>query len=74
MSNILWFVGGIILGGMLGYCWRLIFSGRGILHIDTHSAEKDLYNFELFTPLKNLPSKKWMLLRVDSNADLNPRK
>lgn len=74
MGNVTCFIGGIVLGAMLGYCWRLIFSGCGKLHIDTHSEEKDLYKFELFTPLEKLPMKKWMILRIDPNADLSPRK
>lgn len=57
------------LGVLLGIS-ATQYNGDGILHIDESDAEKDIYRFEVHTPLDEMKSKASVTLKVNPNAKL----
>ena len=47
------------------------YKGDGTLLIDTSNPEKDIYRYDVSTPLEELPQRKKIVLTVDGNADLS---
>ena len=45
---------------------------NGILHINTYDSNKDVYSFELFTPLNEIPRRKFLVFKVkiDEETDV----
>lgn len=47
------------------------YKGDGVLRIDTSDPNKDVYRFDVQTPLEELPNRKRVTLTIDGNADLS---
>lgn len=47
------------------------YKGDGTLLIDTSNPEKDIYRYEVDTPLEDLPQRKKIVLTVDGHAILS---
>ena len=43
----------------------------GVLKIDHSDPEKDVYRFELGNALEDLHKRKYIVLKIDNNADLS---
>lgn len=65
------FVLGMFIGVPLG---RLLFNRKfaGVLRIDRHNPEKDVYKIEI-EDLDQLSSVKQIILKVDNDADLSQK-
>lgn len=69
MYSLLFMLGGAIIGIVLEFAIQAI-NTQGVIRIDRHSSEKDIYRLEL-DELDNLHKRKKVVLKVDPNADLS---
>ena len=65
----LMFIFGLIAGLFLAALYALRFP-TGTIRIDLRNPEKELYRFE-FDDLDILPKSKYLILKVDTNANLS---
>lgn len=70
--NMLLFLSGVFAGLVIGSLIYMFKRTSGILRIDHSSPEKDLYRFEIDN-LDNLSKKKYIILKIDNNADLSQK-
>lgn len=68
--SILIFAIGLLVGILLNELVRHLQKAYGTLRIDHTDPEKDTYRFEIDN-LDDLSKKKFILLKVDNNADLS---
>ena len=67
----IYFFCGLIVGVIVSIiCIRI--SKAGILRIDHFSSEKDIYRFEI-SNLDSLSDKKYIILKLDNDADLSQK-
>lgn len=71
MEFILLFVLGLLVGVILK---STFVTTSGVLLIDQHNPEKDVYRFEFTESLDKIPKKKIVHLKVDAKADLSQDK
>lgn len=57
------------LGVLLGIS-ATRYNGDGVLRIDTSNESKDIYRFEVHTPLDEMKTKGSVTLKVDPNAKI----
>lgn len=66
---------GILIGLFVGMLLTVIAyyakTSFGTLRIDRQNPEKDIYRFDIEGDIINLPKKKRIIMKVDSNADLS---
>lgn len=66
---------GILIGVVAGVLTTVVVystkTAFGTLLIDRQNPEKDIYRFDIDGDIVNLPKKKRIIMRVDSNADLS---
>lgn len=65
------FIAGIVIG-MLAAAFATLRMRAGVLMIDKTNPEKDIYRLEI-DDLDNVSSKDFIILRVDSHADLSQK-
>ncbi len=68
----LYYLLGTINGVILSYIAYTTFGCYGILKIDHNNPGKDVYRLEL-KELDDLPKQKYIVLKVDNNADLSQK-
>ena len=66
---------GILIGLFVGISLTAIVyfakTSFGTLRIDRQNPEKDIYRFDIDGDIVNLPKKKRIIMKIDSNADLS---
>lgn len=68
----LYYLLGMIVGVILSYIARTTFGCFGVIKIDHNNPDKDIYRLEL-KELDDLPKQKYIVLKVDNNADLSQK-
>ena len=68
----LYYLLGIIVGVILSYIAHTTFGCFGVIKIDHSDPGKDIYRLEL-KELDDLPKRKYIVLKVDNNADLSQK-
>lgn len=68
----LYYLLGTINGIILSYIAYTTFGCFGVIKIDHTNPDKDIYRLEL-KELDNLPKQKYIVLKVDNNADLSQK-
>lgn len=68
----LYYLLGIIVGVILSYIAHTTFGYFGVIKIDHSDPGKDIYRLEL-KELDDLPKRKYIVLKVDNNADLSQK-
>lgn len=68
----LYYLLGMIVGVIISYIAYTTFGCYGILKIDHNNPGKDIYRLEL-KELDDLPKQKYIVLKVDNNADLSQK-
>ena len=68
----LFYLLGIIVGVILSYIAHTTFGCFGVIKIDHSDPGKDIYRLEL-KELDDLPKRKYIVLKVDNNADLSQK-
>ena len=66
---------GVVVGVILSYIAytvHTIFGCVGVIKIDHSNPDKDIYRLEL-KELDDLPKQKYIVLKVDNNADLSQK-
>lgn len=61
-----------LLGVLTGHLIERLHKVYGVLKIDRNNSNKDLYRFEIDN-LDELATKKFIVLRVDNDADLSQK-
>lgn len=69
---LLYYFVGIVAGVLLSYIIHITFGCYGILKIDHNNPGKDIYRLEL-KELDDLPKQKYIVLKIDNNADLSQK-
>ena len=70
MNYYLVFTLGVIFGGVITNIISGLNKGYGVLRIDSSNPKKDVYRIE-FDNLENLSKRKYIMLKVDANANLS---
>lgn len=70
---ILYFAISVMLHILLAVLIRSLWPTVGVLRIDHSNPEKDVYRFDIEN-LDSLSCKNRIVLKVDNNADLSPKK
>lgn len=69
----MWVFIGVIISSILNsIVWNIYFRKAGTLRIDHSNIDKDIYRFEIDN-LEALSSRKYIVLKVDNNADLSQK-
>ena len=68
----LYYLLGMVAGVILSYIAHTTFGCFGVIKIDHTNPDKDIYRLEL-KELDDLPKQKYIVLKVDNNADLSQK-
>ena len=71
-TTILYLAIAFLLGILAGYLIGKLQKVYGVLKIDRYHSDKELYRFEIDN-LDELAKKKFIVLRVDNDADLSQK-
>ena len=68
----LYYLLGMVVGVILSYIAHTTVRCFGVIKIDHNDPGKDIYRLEL-KELDDLPKQKYIVLKVDNNADLSQK-
>ena len=71
-TTILYLAIAFLLGILAGHLIGKLQKAYGVLKIDRYNSDKELYRFEIDN-LDELAKKKFIVLRVDNDADLSQK-
>ena len=69
---ILIFALGFCVGMLVNELLLYLKKSSGVLHIDCSNPDKDVYRLDVDS-LDNLPKKKFVILKIDPNANLSQK-